>query len=300
MSLHGVSSIVSPPTAKARDPLPSSQPSFPLEDLTYFNLRNDNAHYDAAITSGGTQTPCAQTPYKSGTRPATGGQTPMTPDGLESNSPPVGIQAASLVPSWSYPKINKWRVLAASAILFGNGLSDAAPGSLLPYMERHYRVGYAVVSLIFVTNAVGFILAAFFTAPTLRRLGRAKSCMAAELLIIAGYIIIACTPPFPAVVVAFFFMGLGMAFTLALNNVFCANLANATVILGLVQGAYGRSMSWTQLEYSLTATRCWWHRRAYSGNLDRDCRHVLVSILPDCSRHSSFLFDLFWMGIQEL
>lgn len=135
--------------------------------------------------------------------------------------------------------MNKWRVLAASAVYFGNGLSDSAPGALIPYMETHYNIGYAVVSIIFITNAIGFLLAAFFTQPVLRRLGRAKSCMFAELLIMSGYTIIACTPPFAAVACAFFLLGLGMALTLALNNVFCANLANATVIVGLVQGVYG-------------------------------------------------------------
>lgn len=226
--------ITLPPTAKARDPLPSSQASISLEELSYSNLKNDTSRYNASITPAG-----AQTPYEAGTRPPSGLQTPTTANDLESNTPPEGAQAAHIVPSWSSPRMNKWRVLAAASIYFGNGLSDSAPGALIPYMEHDYNIGYAIVSLIFVTNAVGFILAAFFTTPALHRLGRAKSCMAAEALIITGYIIIVCTPPFPAVVFAFFLLGLGMAFTLALNNVFCANLANATVIVGAVQGVYG-------------------------------------------------------------
>jgi fucose permease len=106
-------------------------------------------------------------------------------------------------------------------------------------METHYNIGYAIVSLIFITNAIGFITAAFFTDLTLEKLGRAKSCMLSETMLIAGYIIIACTPPFPIVVLAFLLLGLGMALNLALNNVFCANLANSTVILGASHGSYG-------------------------------------------------------------
>lgn len=223
--------LTAPPTAKARDPLPSSQSNdIPLEELAYFNLHHNVSRYNAAITPAGGQTPCEA---------RTGMQTPKTPNDLEINSPPQGMQTASIVPSWSYPLMNKWRVLAAASMYFGNGLNDAAPGALIPYMEVDYSVGYAIVSLIFVSNAVGFILAAFLTESVLQRLGRAKSLMAAEAAIIAGYVIIACTPPFPAVVCAFLLLGLGMAFTLALNNVFCANLANATVIVGLVQGVYG-------------------------------------------------------------
>lgn len=43
----------------------------------------------------------------------------------------------------------------------------------------------------------------------------------------------------PVVVVAYLFLGFGCALNLALNNVFCANLANSTVVLGFAHGAYG-------------------------------------------------------------
>lgn len=77
-----------------------------------------------------------------------------------------------------------------------------AAGALIPYMEKHYHIGYAVVSLIFITNAIGFITAAFFTDLTLEKLGRAKACMLSEAMLIAGYVIMVCTPPFPVVVIA--------------------------------------------------------------------------------------------------
>lgn len=77
-----------------------------------------------------------------------------------------------------------------------------AAGALIPYMETHYNIGYAIVSLIFITNAIGFIATAFFTDLTREKLGRAKSCMLSEVLMIAGYLMIICTPPFPVVVVA--------------------------------------------------------------------------------------------------
>jgi fucose permease len=38
---------------------------------------------------------------------------------------------------------------------------------------------------------------------------------------------------------SFLLLGLGLALNLALNNVFCANLANSTVILGASHGSYG-------------------------------------------------------------
>ncbi|TIA00912.1 MFS general substrate transporter [Aureobasidium pullulans] len=167
------------------------------------------------------------------------GTTPKTPNELEMSRPSSPTEAAEFVPSWSFPAKNKYRVSAICLVYLANGLTDASAGALIPYMEKQYDIGYAIVSLIFITNAIGFITAAFFTDLTLEKLGRAKACMLSEVLLIVGYVILVCTPSFPVVVVAFLFLGLGVALNLALNNVFCANLANSTVVLGAVHGSYG-------------------------------------------------------------
>ncbi|THY72121.1 MFS general substrate transporter [Aureobasidium pullulans] len=167
------------------------------------------------------------------------GTASKTPNELEMSRPSSPTEAAEFVPSWSFPAKNKYRVSAICLVYLANGLTDASAGALIPYMEKQYGIGYAIVSLIFITNAIGFITAAFFTDLTLEKLGRAKACMLSEVLLIVGYVILVCTPPFPVVVVAFLFLGLGVALNLALNNVFCANLANSTVILGAVHGSYG-------------------------------------------------------------
>jgi fucose permease len=75
-------------------------------------------------------------------------------------------------------------------------------GALIPYMEDYYRIGYAVVSLVFVGNAVGFVTAAFFTDSILGKLGRAKTLVAAELVLLSAYIMLVVTPPYPVVVAA--------------------------------------------------------------------------------------------------
>lgn len=54
-----------------------------------------------------------------------------------------------------------------------------------------------------------------------------------------GYTIIVCNLPFPAVVVAFFLLGMGMSINLALGNIFCGSLTNATTALGIMHGCYG-------------------------------------------------------------
>lgn len=167
------------------------------------------------------------------------GDTPTTPNELEMSRPPSPLDVADVVQTLSNPPMNRFRLLSASLMCFGNGLNDSAPGALLPYIEKHYGVGFATVSLIFVATAVGFISAFPLTHALQARLGRANMLVLAEGMMLIGYIMLVCTPPFPVVVLSFFFSGLGMAFNLALNNVFCANLSNPTLTLGLFHGSYG-------------------------------------------------------------
>ena len=81
-------------------------------------------------------------------------------------------------------------------------IQSTAPGALIPYIETDYSIGYAIVSLIFVTNAAGFITTAFATDAVLSRLGRSRTLMTSEVIMALGYVILVCTPPFPVVVVA--------------------------------------------------------------------------------------------------
>ncbi|PYH44561.1 putative MFS efflux transporter [Aspergillus saccharolyticus JOP 1030-1] len=166
--------------------------------------------------------------------------TSITPGELESHSASPGAnEAYGPTPTFSNPSKTRWRFMSACLMNFAQGLNDSAPGALIPYMEEDYNIGYAVVSLIFVTNALGFILAALVTHVLETKFGRAKCYSLSMVTIAAGFVIIICKPPFPAVVASFFLLGLGMAICLALNNVYCANLANSTAALGGLHGSYG-------------------------------------------------------------
>ncbi|TAQ89238.1 hypothetical protein B7494_g2446 [Chlorociboria aeruginascens] len=138
-----------------------------------------------------------------------------------------------------HPRMNRFRVLASCLTALGMGLNDSAPGALLNYIEKDYHIGYAVVSMIFVANAFGFISAAFFTNALVLRLGRAKTLVIALGLWLAGYVCIVASPPFPVVVVGFFLTGVGMANALAIGQVFTATIAPGALITGFYQGSYG-------------------------------------------------------------
>jgi fucose permease len=165
--------------------------------------------------------------------PGTGTQTPITLLDIASH------HESNIVQSWSNPPVNKWRFLTCCLSFLINGMTDSAPGALIPYMEKQYNIGYAIVSLIFVAEAAGFIAAAFFTERLKNRFGHAKAYVVAESLQMMGFIMIASTPPYGVVVVAYFLLGWSMAISISLNNVYCANLADATTVMGLAHGAYG-------------------------------------------------------------
>lgn len=176
-----------------------------------------------------------------GARVTTSDQLSQTPNDPEQSLPstPQDGRTVDLVQSFTKPRMNVWRVLAACFMSLANGLNDGAAGALIPKIEEHYKIGYAVVSLIFVAQALGFIIAAPFTHALEHRLGRAKTYCLAEGSVSIACVIIICQPPFPLVVIAFLPVGFGIAVNLALNNVFCANLVNSTVTLGALHGSYG-------------------------------------------------------------
>lgn len=142
---------------------------------------------------------------------------------------------------------------------FGNGVNDSTPGALIPYIENQYNIGYNIVSLIFVANAVGFIVAAPVTHVLEAKLGRAKSYAVAMFSFMVGYAVITSAPPFPVVVVTFLFYGFGLSLNLALSNAFCATLPNSTISFGYLHGAYGVGGTIAPIAATSLASRgaCW-------------------------------------------
>ncbi|KAI1434714.1 MFS general substrate transporter [Xylaria sp. CBS 124048] len=147
--------------------------------------------------------------------------------------------AVEVLPSLTDPPMNKFRFIACCSQNLGGGLTDSASGTLIPYIEKHYNIGYAMVSLIFIGYALGFVAAAPLVDVIRVRLGRAKMLAMATLFIATGNLPLILKAPFPAIVAGYFVIGFGFALTLAIGNVFTANLQNGTILLGAMHGSYG-------------------------------------------------------------
>lgn len=72
---------------------------------------------------------------------AAGSQTPRTPNDIEMSRPATPIlnelDGVDAMQSFSNPPMNRFRMSAVSLMNLSNGLSDAAPGALLPYIEKY-------------------------------------------------------------------------------------------------------------------------------------------------------------------
>lgn len=105
--------------------------------------------------------------------------------------------------------------------------------------NRYYGIGYGVVSLIFVGQALGFVAAAVVLDTMRARLGRARLLAVSQACMALGYVPLVATGPFVLVILAFFLVGFGLAINVAVGNTFCGALQNGTLVLGLLHGTYG-------------------------------------------------------------
>lgn len=139
----------------------------------------------------------------------------------------------------SFPPRNKWRIVAACMWALSCGISDAAPGALLPHIEKTYNINYTVVSLMWMLNAVGFILVAILSSKVQEWFGKHKSVPFGCFCSIIMLSMVSSGGPFPLVVCGFFFGGIGLAVVLAQLNIFLSRLDKSSKYLGFFHGCYG-------------------------------------------------------------
>ncbi|MCH0629139.1 MFS transporter [Kocuria palustris] len=119
------------------------------------------------------------------------------------------------------------------------GFSDAAPGALLPTMENHYGISYAVVLMIWIANAIGFIPVAMSFHKVEPIIGSSRSLTMCCLCLSIMYAIVLLGTIFPVVCVGFFFGGIGAAIGNTYTNIFLSRLDKQLKFLGTHHGFYG-------------------------------------------------------------
>ncbi|KAL5512758.1 hypothetical protein ACEPAG_3024 [Sanghuangporus baumii] len=124
-------------------------------------------------------------------------------------------------------------------ILFMQGWNDGTTGPLLPTMQSHYKVGYTVMSMIFVSNCIGFVSAAIANIRMIQKLGFGTTLAIGAAMQAIGYCIQGPAPPFPVFAIAYYFSGFGLSLQAASSLTFVVNLKNSSNKMGLLLALYG-------------------------------------------------------------
>ncbi|KAK4073556.1 hypothetical protein Purlil1_13018 [Purpureocillium lilacinum] len=137
-------------------------------------------------------------------------------------------------PKWNDSRTNSFRVGAAFWSLLVMGANDAAYG-----LERYYNLTYTDVSLVFISPFAGHILSAVLNNYLHLKIGQRGIAMLCGGCHILAYVVIACHPPYIALIFAFVFAGSGNGFGDAAWNAWMGNMANASELLGFMHACYG-------------------------------------------------------------
>ncbi|KAF5864203.1 hypothetical protein ETB97_008409 [Aspergillus alliaceus] len=158
-----------------------------------------------------------------------------------SNSFGPGTEAAIIRAKqrWNDPSINKWRLLATFVSFAVVGASDGVYGALVPYVREDFNLTTTVVSLIFVTPFVGYMIATILVNKVHMTLGQRGVAFIGPLCHIIPFIVMAIHPPYPVMLAAYVIVGLGNGLIDAAWNAWIADMANANTLMGFLSAFYG-------------------------------------------------------------
>lgn len=96
-----------------------------------------------------------------------------------------------------------------------------------------------IVSLVFLSPLVGYVLAALVNNKLHMALGQRGVALIAPACHLVAYIISCTHPPYPVLVVAYIFAGIANGLHEAAWNTYIGSLDNPNELLGLLHGVYG-------------------------------------------------------------
>ncbi|KAF9482305.1 MFS general substrate transporter [Pholiota conissans] len=121
-----------------------------------------------------------------------------------------------------------------------NGWNDGTLGPLLPRIQTDYRIGFAIVSLLFIGNCSGYVTGAALNIWFNERYGLGKVIVGGALFQLVGYVIMIPAPPFPMMILAYVIIGFGISLQSAQANGFVGSLdRHMTYKLGVLHASYG-------------------------------------------------------------
>ncbi|KAL4938923.1 hypothetical protein BDV06DRAFT_45924 [Aspergillus oleicola] len=164
--------------------------------------------------------------------------------------------------SWKCPRSNIFRVLTTFWVFLIMGANDAAFGALLPYLQEYYNISHMVVSVVFISPLVGYVLAALVNNKLHITLGQRGVAVIAPICHLIAYILCCVHPPYPVLVIAYIFAGTANGLHEAAWNTYIGNMEKSSEVLGMLHGVYGLGAVISPLVATNLVTRenvGWWY-----------------------------------------
>ncbi|KAI0631011.1 MFS general substrate transporter [Trametes polyzona] len=124
--------------------------------------------------------------------------------------------------------------------IFLNGWNDGTTGPLLPRIQSYYHLGYAVVSLLFIFNTIGYLSGAIANVWLTDKLGFGKVLLLGSIVQIFAYGIMIPGGPFALMCIAFVLIGFGLSLQNSHANGFVASSRyHVSTKICLLHATYG-------------------------------------------------------------
>ncbi|EXJ94087.1 hypothetical protein A1O1_02480 [Capronia coronata CBS 617.96] len=160
---------------------------------------------------------------------------------------------------WNSPRINIYRCFATFYSFVILGANDAAYGALIPYLETWYKVNYTIISLVFLSPVVGYVLSAILNNHLHTVYGQRGIAVIMSLSHLLAYTAICLHPPYAVLVVVFILAGFGNGLGDSAWNAWIGDMANANEVLGFLHGFYGLGATISPLVATTLVTKAGWH-----------------------------------------
>ncbi|KAK5806315.1 hypothetical protein VI817_000573 [Penicillium citrinum] len=147
--------------------------------------------------------------------------------------------AFNIAPRWNESKTMVWRLTATWWCAFVMGANDAAYGAIISSLESYYQKSYTVISLVFLSPFVGYVISAVVSYSIHQNFGRRGIAIIGPACHLFTFAVISVHPPFPVLVVMYVLVGLGSGMQNAAWNVWIGNMANSNEVLGFFHGFFG-------------------------------------------------------------
>ncbi|KAL5634138.1 hypothetical protein ACGC1H_006088 [Rhizoctonia solani] len=135
----------------------------------------------------------------------------------------------------------EWAAIVACGLcLFLSGWQDGSLGPLIPTIQKYYNLSFTVISVLFVSGCLGFLLAAILNIYLSDRLGFGGLIFLGGVCQAISYAVLVPAFPFPVMALAFVTKGFGIGLQDALANGFVGALRNdPSTKMGVIHSLYG-------------------------------------------------------------